>query len=104
MQKTTQRTLHIFFENPNYISDLEGETNTSGEEPWAPFKDKDEWELAQFLVTEVSQTVTNKFLKLPITKNRMQPSYSSNYTLLKKIDSLPTKPKWNFEIIEVRAM
>ena len=37
------------------------------------------------------------------TKNRTQPSYSSNYTLLKKIDSLPAEPRWKCETIEVKG-
>ena len=34
--------------------------------PCAPFKDKDEWELARWLMKQVSQTATEEFLKLPI--------------------------------------
>jgi hypothetical protein len=37
-----------------------------GSKPWAPFEDEEEWDLAQFLMTEVSQTAADKFLKLPI--------------------------------------
>jgi hypothetical protein len=33
---------------------------------WAPFEDEEEWDLAQFLVKEVSQTAADKFLKLAI--------------------------------------
>jgi hypothetical protein len=36
------------------------------------------------------------------TKNRTQPSYSSNYTLLKKVDSLAIGPGWKWEQIKVR--
>ena len=36
------------------------------ENPWAPFNDEDEWELARFLIKEASQTATDKFLKLSI--------------------------------------
>lgn len=35
------------------------------------------------------------------TKNRTQPSYLSSYSLLKKIDSLPAKPGWTCETVEV---
>jgi hypothetical protein len=45
----------------------EGQNNAGlEEEPWAPFDDEDEWKLAEFLIKEVSQTATNKYLKLPI--------------------------------------
>jgi len=37
-----------------------------GDNPWAPFKDEEEWELALFLIKEVSQTGANKYLKLKI--------------------------------------
>jgi hypothetical protein len=35
------------------------------------------------------------------TKNRTQPSYLSNYSLLKKIDSLPEKPGWTCKTVKV---
>ena len=38
----------------------------NGDDPWAPFKDKEEWELAQWLITNVGQNATDKYLKLPI--------------------------------------
>jgi hypothetical protein len=34
--------------------------------PWSPFEDKDEWELAHFLTKELTQTATDKYLKLLI--------------------------------------
>jgi hypothetical protein len=37
-----------------------------GEKPWAPFEDEEEWELAQFLMKELTQTAIDKFSKLPI--------------------------------------
>ncbi|KAI9457171.1 hypothetical protein HD554DRAFT_2207236 [Boletus coccyginus] len=37
---------------------------------------------------------TDKFLKLPIIKNRMHSTFSSSHTFLKLIDQLPTWPKW----------
>lgn len=33
---------------------------------WGPFKDEDEWRLAEWLIKNVGQTQTDKFLKLPI--------------------------------------
>lgn len=33
---------------------------------WAPFADEEEWELAQWLITNVGQNATDKYLKLPI--------------------------------------
>lgn len=33
---------------------------------WGPFEDEDEWRLAEWLIKNVGQTQTDKFLKLPI--------------------------------------
>jgi Plavaka transposase len=114
---------HILRKTQTAFETLEEFQNNAGlgENPWAPFEDEEEWELARFLIKEVSQKAADKYLKLPIvsegllaliiltyhctlmrqTKNRTHPSYSSNYTLLKKIDSLPTQPQWKCELIEV---
>jgi hypothetical protein len=61
---------HILRKSKTTFQILKEKQNRLGEEPWAPFKDNDEWELAQFLVTEVSQTAANKFFKLPIVRAR----------------------------------
>lgn len=37
------------------------------------------------------------------TKDRTQPSFSSSYKLLKKIDSLPVNSEWQCEIINVEG-
>jgi hypothetical protein len=36
---------------------------------YAPFADKDEWELAEWLINNVNQRATDEFLKLPIVSN-----------------------------------
>lgn len=33
---------------------------------WGPFEDEDEWQMAEWLIKNVGQTQTDKFLKLPI--------------------------------------
>ena len=47
---------------------LRGEQTEAGlgSKPWAPFEDEEEWDLAQFLIKEVSQTAADQFLKLSI--------------------------------------
>ncbi|KAG1866944.1 hypothetical protein C8R48DRAFT_599934 [Suillus tomentosus] len=67
--------------------------------PWAPFDDEYEWGLAEWLSKRVNKTATDEFLKLAITKNRTQPSFTSNYTFQKKLDKLPTGPGWTCEIV-----
>jgi hypothetical protein len=44
----------------------------SANEPWTPFKDMEEWELAQFLTKELTQTAIDKYLKLPIVSGTSQ--------------------------------
>lgn len=36
--------------------------------PWSPFKDEEEWGLAEWLKKRVNQTATDEFLKLPIVR------------------------------------
>ncbi|KDQ53783.1 hypothetical protein JAAARDRAFT_197224 [Jaapia argillacea MUCL 33604] len=45
-----------------------------GDNLWAPFRDKEEWGLAQWLMTSVGQAKINEFLKLPIVS---APKFSS---------------------------
>ncbi|KAG2113682.1 hypothetical protein DEU56DRAFT_874333 [Suillus clintonianus] len=69
---------------------------------WGPFDDEEEWELAKWLIQNVGQNQTDKFLKLPIIQNHAQVSYPNNRNFLKKIDGLPTKgPEWHCDIISV---
>jgi hypothetical protein len=39
-------------------------------DPWAPFEDEEEWGLAQWLMLNVGQNATDKYLKLPIVSNQ----------------------------------
>lgn len=43
--------------------------------PWAPFGDIEEWELAQWLIMNVGQNATDKFLKLPIVSQSIKESH-----------------------------
>jgi hypothetical protein len=45
---------------------LEGEQRTEGKAPWEPFASRAEWELAEWLVKNVRQRSTDKYLQLPI--------------------------------------
>jgi hypothetical protein len=38
----------------------------NGKQPWQPFSSQDEWELARWLINNVNQKATDKYLKLPI--------------------------------------
>ncbi|KAG8939336.1 hypothetical protein FRC03_006360 [Tulasnella sp. 419] len=71
----------------------------SGQEPWFPFADRQEWELAEWLTTSgVSQTDIDKYLKLKITRERTIPSFKNNYALQKMMDTLPTGPKFKCKV------
>lgn len=49
-----------------YFEELREDQKEHGKNPWAPFTDQEEWELAQWLMLNVGQNATDKFLKLPI--------------------------------------
>jgi hypothetical protein len=63
-----ENVAHILRKSLSDFETLKDDQNKAGlaEKPWAPFEDEGEWELARFLIKEVSQTATNKYLKLPI--------------------------------------
>jgi hypothetical protein len=50
----------------SYFEKLRAEQQRQGLSPWTPFQDEEEWELAQWLMLNVGQNATDKFLKLPI--------------------------------------
>jgi hypothetical protein len=54
----------------SYFEKLRGEQKRHGLSPWTPFRDGEEWELAQWLMMNVGQNSTDKFLKLPIVSRR----------------------------------
>ncbi|KAG2128635.1 uncharacterized protein EDB93DRAFT_1095927 [Suillus bovinus] len=90
-----------------------------GEDEWAPFCDeyvpycvyslcltlaaREEWGLAEWLVKSLGQTRTNEFLKLPITRNQMQPSFHNNRSFLKKVDELLHGATWSCKKISVQG-
>ncbi|KAI9569191.1 hypothetical protein HD554DRAFT_2204667 [Boletus coccyginus] len=75
----------------------------TGKGAYTPFADHDKWVLAQWLIKNVNQCATEEFLKLSITKNQMQPSYSSNYTFLRLVNKLPTGPEWTCRLIHIHG-
>ncbi|KAH9974341.1 hypothetical protein BGW80DRAFT_1458404 [Lactifluus volemus] len=71
---------------------------------YAPFENKDEWDMGQWLFKNVGQTQTEVFLRLPVINARVTPSYKSNRSLLQKIDALPTQGcKWKCDIVDVQG-
>jgi hypothetical protein len=52
-----------------YFEKLLAEQRAKGVNNWAPFEDEEEWGLAQWLMLNVGQNATDKFLKLPIVSS-----------------------------------
>ena len=52
--------------SPSYFEQVRAEQVRRGQDPWAPFEDQDEWELAEWLMMNVGQNATDSYLKLPI--------------------------------------
>ncbi|EIW75821.1 hypothetical protein CONPUDRAFT_23477, partial [Coniophora puteana RWD-64-598 SS2] len=71
---------------------IRNEQAAKGLSPYGPFRDQEEWDLSRWLMQNVTQTAVDEFLKLDITRNRTQPSFTSSYTWLKKIDDLHVGP------------
>jgi hypothetical protein len=55
----------VFGDGKTAFEEIFREQTAKGESPWAPFADKDEWELARWLVKNVNQRATEEFLKNP---------------------------------------
>ena len=100
------------FENLQHTQQLKGET------PWAPFANKAEWGLAEWLMWNVGQKSTDEYLQLLIVswhlcsiwknslffkkiKSHQNLSFHNNYTFLKKIDQLSTGPECICNIVTI---
>ncbi|KAG1721072.1 hypothetical protein EDD22DRAFT_741217, partial [Suillus occidentalis] len=72
--------------------------------PWAPFADKEEWALVKWLISWVSQTAIDEFLKLPIVTQTqyMHTSFKSKYTLMKAVNKLLHSTEWNLKRINIK--
>ncbi|OBZ67180.1 hypothetical protein A0H81_13050 [Grifola frondosa] len=92
----------VFGQASTQFEDIHAEKHTAGEDQWAPFADREEWELAEWLMTTgISQEAIDSYLKLPITRKRSALSFHNKDAFLKKIDSLPQGPTWICEPFEV---
>ena len=104
----------------SYFEEIRARQEKMGEDLWAPFDDQEEWELAQWLMLNVGQNATDKFLKLPIvsdinrkdkpkvkidtqTHNRTQPSFKNKCIFYNRIDNLPCGTQWECEVFEIEG-
>lgn len=109
-----------FKEGQSHFSQWREAQQKAGHEPWAPFDDLEEWDLAQWLLLNAGQNATDKFLKLPIVsnsshicaegeeltcrvqiRNRAKPSFKNKRAFYKRIDTLPRGPKWDCEEFKI---
>ncbi|KAJ3557367.1 hypothetical protein NM688_g1510 [Phlebia brevispora] len=75
-----------------------------GDQPWAPFEDRQEWDLVRFLMASgLSQQDIDRFLKLEITRQRSSLSFKDKRAFFQKVDSLPQGPEWKCEILESKG-
>ncbi|KAK7035124.1 hypothetical protein R3P38DRAFT_3493923 [Favolaschia claudopus] len=66
--------------------------------PWAPFETREEWELAQWLMTSgISQGKMDELLKLKAVREKINPSYHNSRSFYQRIDALPRGPGWKCE-------
>ncbi|KAG1850231.1 hypothetical protein DFJ58DRAFT_716846 [Suillus subalutaceus] len=70
---------------------------------WVRAITREEWGLAEWLMKSLGQTQTDDFLKLPITQNRMQPSFHNNQSFLQMVDELPHGAAWSCKKISVQG-
>jgi hypothetical protein len=93
------------------------EQNLHGQNEWAPFHNQKEWDLVQWLIKNVGQKSIDEYLKLPIAsictpiqrritnlfqiQEHADLSFHNTYSLMKKIDQLPTGPDWVCDIVNV---
>ncbi|KAJ6617199.1 hypothetical protein B0H10DRAFT_2176477 [Mycena sp. CBHHK59/15] len=67
-----------------------------------PFVDKEELELAKWLIKNIGHNQAEAFLKLPII-NRVKPLFNNKWTFLESIDRLPITAGWNIKHIPVTS-
>ncbi|EGN99186.1 hypothetical protein SERLA73DRAFT_55114, partial [Serpula lacrymans var. lacrymans S7.3] len=72
-----------------------------GKEPWELLADQEEWELAEWLMKNLGQGHTNKFMNLLITKNRSHLLFHNTQSSLQQVDSLLSGPGWTCEKVSV---
>ncbi|KAH7916830.1 hypothetical protein BV22DRAFT_973647, partial [Leucogyrophana mollusca] len=72
--------------------------------PYYPFNDEDEWQLAKFLCETMTQAQIKRFLRLEIFKKREPPpSFNTVDQLYGYMDSLPKAPRWRSIELEIQG-
>ncbi|KAG0694423.1 hypothetical protein DFH29DRAFT_815379 [Suillus ampliporus] len=68
-----------------------------------PFSDREEWELAKFLIDNLNQGQITWFLKLLWASAWKPPTFKSAQTLHTYMDTLPKGPKWRCTTIHTKG-
>ncbi|KIM63100.1 hypothetical protein SCLCIDRAFT_24484 [Scleroderma citrinum Foug A] len=96
---------------PGQVATVVGEADTlfdtvhkeqQDNNPAAPFDNEEEWDLAKWLIKNVSQTGIEEFTKLCIA-DKLNLSFKSKHTFMKAIDSLPRSTEWSLKMVEVEG-
>ncbi|KAI6146741.1 hypothetical protein BKA82DRAFT_3980400 [Pisolithus tinctorius] len=82
------------------FEEMEKTEQKNNNNQWAPFQNKNDWDLAHFLMKNMGQTKINEFLKLSLVCESGV-SFSSTCAFLKYVDSLQTGLAWTCEMIDV---
>ncbi|TFY58888.1 hypothetical protein EVJ58_g6136 [Rhodofomes roseus] len=95
-----------FGESPTWFEKIRSERIRdeqvlTGDQVYGPFEDEEEWELAKWLIKNVGHNQAENFLKLPIIRNRVHPTYHNKDRLLQNVDSLPKGVDWKCELVEL---
>ncbi|KAK0479015.1 hypothetical protein EDD18DRAFT_1442835 [Armillaria luteobubalina] len=83
---------------------IKQEQKKQGQQMWAPFKTHEEWELAQWLMMSgVSQADIDRFAKLAVIQDKVEPLFKDKRTFLRNIDQLPSAlgTEWKCKEFEV---
>jgi hypothetical protein len=57
---------YVYGEGQSQFAKWREAQNEAGLAPWSPYDDLEEWELSEWLLLNVGQNATDKYLKLPI--------------------------------------
>ncbi|KAF9071487.1 hypothetical protein BDP27DRAFT_1361830 [Rhodocollybia butyracea] len=87
----------------NAFQRFKAEKEGRSEEMWAPYKSREEWQLARWLMLSgITQSNIDSFAKLPIIRENVDPSFKDKHTFFRMIDELPkVRGGWTCRELEV---
>ncbi|KAI0694129.1 hypothetical protein BC835DRAFT_1415509 [Cytidiella melzeri] len=91
----------ILRESPTAFEHIQDSNILKVGEAFGPFKDKEEWDLAAWMLKNIGHTAGDEFLKLPIIQNKLQSSFKNYGHVLQAVDQLPTGASWTYRSVTV---